>query len=95
MSDSHDESSQQTETSSFVHGGDLHLSRIFRRTSLRAWASFAIVASAIAVALPALYRAVGSSMEEGFMLVFPERVIKGDIAIATRQTCDLEAYKIK
>ena len=80
MSDAHDESSHQTETASFVHGGDLHLSRIFRRTSLRAWASFAVVGSAIAVALPALYRAVGSSMEEGFMLVFPERVIKGDIA---------------
>jgi hypothetical protein len=80
MSDEHDETSHQAETHSFVHGGDLHLSRLFRRTSRQAWASFAVVGSAIAVALPALYRAVGSSMEEGFMLVFPERVIKGDIA---------------
>jgi 4-amino-4-deoxy-L-arabinose transferase-like glycosyltransferase len=80
MSDAHDESSHLTENNSFVHGGDVHISNIFRKTSRRTWASFAVVASAIAVALPALYRAVGSSMEEGFMLVFPERVIKGDIA---------------
>jgi len=80
MSDSHAESSPPTETNSFVHGGNVHIANIFRRTSRRTWASFAVVGSAIAVALPALYRAVGSSMEEGFMLVFPERVIKGDIA---------------
>ena len=39
-----------------------------------------IVGGWIALALPALYRAVGSTMEEGFMLVFPERVMRGDVA---------------
>ncbi|CAB4770683.1 unannotated protein [freshwater metagenome] len=80
MSDRHLESSTQPNDNPFVHGGTFHIKRAFHRASLSTWASFAIVGSAIALALPALYRAVGSSMEEGFMLVFPERIMKGDIA---------------
>ena len=80
MSDRHLESSPQPNNYPFVHGGTVDITRAFQRAALSTWASFAIVGSAIALALPALYRAVGSSMEEGFMLVFPERVIKGDIA---------------
>ena len=80
MSDRHLESSTQPNDNPFVHGGTFHIKRAFHRASLSTWASFAIVGSAIALVLPALYRAVGSSMEEGFMLVFPERIMKGDIA---------------
>ena len=80
MSDQHLETSTQPNDNPFVHGGTLNIKRAFHRAALSTWASFAIVGSAIALALPALFRAVGSSMEEGFMLVFPERVIKGAIA---------------
>src|SRR5207248_9488571 len=38
-----------------------------------------IVALVLAVPLRGLLRAPGPPMEEGFMLVFPERVLKGDI----------------
>ena len=64
----------------FVHGGSITWRRLFRRSAAADWTSFAIVAAAIGAALPALYRSVGSSMEEGFMLVFPERVIAGAVA---------------
>lgn len=42
-------------------------------------ACIAIVSLAIALPLRGLYGATGSTMEEGFMLYFPERLIKGDI----------------
>ena len=80
LSDSHVEPESPPVTQPFIHGGSIRISRIFSRATRATWASIAIVGSAIALALPALYRAVGSSMEEGFMLVFPERVIKGAIA---------------
>lgn len=41
--------------------------------------ALAVVALVIAVPLRGLLRAPGPPMEEGFMLVFPERVLKGDI----------------
>jgi hypothetical protein len=40
----------------------------------------AIVGLAIALPLPTLFRYQGPPMEEGFMLVFPERVLAGDVA---------------
>lgn len=64
----------------FVTGGSVDIRAVFRPASWRAWASFGMVGIGIAVALPALYRAVGSSMEEGFMLVFPELVQRGFVA---------------
>lgn len=39
----------------------------------------AVVSTFVAVALPGLFRNPGAPMEEGFMLVFPERVLAGDI----------------
>ena len=39
-----------------------------------------LLAAAILLPLRGLYNATGSTMEEGFMLYFPERMIKGDIA---------------
>ncbi|HEX7134251.1 MAG TPA: hypothetical protein VF228_16860, partial [Iamia sp.] len=39
----------------------------------------AIVGLAVALPLPALFQYQGPPMEEGFMLVFPERVLAGDV----------------
>ena len=64
--------------SCFVDGARVTIRR--DRRVVRRLAPLAIIGGWIALALPALYRAVGSTMEEGFMLVFPERVIRGDVA---------------
>src|SRR5690242_14045234 len=53
---------------------DAHLTP--RRKTLIA---FGVIALAIALPLRGLMRFQGPPMEEGFMLVFPERVLKGDI----------------
>jgi 4-amino-4-deoxy-L-arabinose transferase-like glycosyltransferase len=41
--------------------------------------AFAVLAAVFALPLRGLLRAPGPPMEEGFMLVFPERVLRGDI----------------
>jgi len=64
----------------FVLGGPLRWRTAFRRSSSATWLALVSVATSIGIALPSLYRATGSTMEEGFMLVFPERVMKGAIA---------------
>lgn len=38
-----------------------------------------VLVLAVAIPLRGLYRGTGSSMEEGFMLVFPERMLAGDV----------------
>src|SRR5213592_1680695 len=43
------------------------------------WLPLFAVAVALALPLRGLLRAPGPPMEEGFMLVFPERVLHGDI----------------
>ncbi len=43
------------------------------------WWAVGIVAAFIALPLRGLYHTPGAPMEEGFMLTFPERVMKGDI----------------
>lgn len=63
---------------SFVDG--VRIGGLRGRSLVRGSAPWLIIGGWIAVALPALYRAVGSTMEEGFMLVFPERVMRGDVA---------------
>ncbi|NLV56279.1 MAG: hypothetical protein GXY13_11775 [Acidimicrobiales bacterium] len=52
------------------------LTRGHRGTALAA----ALVGLAIALPLPTLFRYQGPPMEEGFMLVFPQRVLAGDVA---------------
>src|ERR1700716_4082834 len=47
------------------------------RRALRNWVSLAIVAVVVLVPMRGLWRAPGPPMEEGFMLVFPEQVLKG------------------
>lgn len=49
------------------------------RGSRGTWLAVGIVAVAVALPLPTLFRYQGPPMEEGFMLVFPERVLNGDI----------------
>jgi hypothetical protein len=57
----------------WVVGGPL------RRPSWRGVVAVAIVLAVIAVPVRGLYRSTGSSMEEGFMLVFPKRLLAGDV----------------
>ena len=45
----------------------------------RALLPAALVAAIIVIPLRGLFLATGSSMEEGFMLVFPERLLRGDL----------------
>ena len=61
----------------FVAGGPI--GRPWRGAAKRSWIALGAVATAVGVTLPALFRATGSTMEEGFMLVFPERVLNGDV----------------
>jgi len=58
----------------FVEGG-----RWFARPTRRPALAWSLVVAVFAIPLPGLFRGVGSSMEEGFMLVFPERLLKGDL----------------
>jgi len=80
-SDRHDDRHSDTITGvTFVTGHRLRPRQLFRRESRRAWLGVGAVVLSVVVALPGLFRSVGASMEEGFMLVFPERVLKGAVA---------------
>ncbi len=57
----------------FVLGGRIRLA------SRRGWVAPAVLAAIVAAPLRGLYRSSGSTMEEGFMLTFPERVLAGDV----------------
>jgi hypothetical protein len=50
-----------------------------RRSALRRWLPVGIVAVVVLLPLRGLLRAPGPPMEEGFMLVFPEEVLRGAI----------------
>lgn len=58
----------------YVLGGDL-----WRRPSRAAWLSVATIMAVVSIPLRGLYRGTGSSMEEAFMLVFPKRMLAGDV----------------
>ncbi|MGD9703141.1 MAG: glycosyltransferase family 39 protein [Acidimicrobiia bacterium] len=51
-----------------------------RRWSWTAFAGAATVAAITLLPVRGMYRSTGGTMEEGFMLAFPERMIKGDVA---------------
>ena len=70
----------QPAPSTFVTGSTFDVRRAFTRGAIRSWIAVGAVLAPVLVALPALMRGVGATMEEGFMLVFPERVAKGDVA---------------
>ncbi len=50
------------------------------RLGMRDVGPWVVIGGWITVALPSMFRAIGSTMEEGFMLVFPERVMRGAVA---------------
>ena len=58
----------------FVLGG-----RCFGRPSRQSVSALGVIIAAIAIPLRGLYQTTGSSMEEGFMLVFPKRLLAGDV----------------
>ena len=43
------------------------------------WAGLALIGVLVAIPLRGLYRFTGGTMEEGFMLYFPERIARGDV----------------
>jgi hypothetical protein len=47
--------------------------------ALGTWLGLAVVAVLVAIPLRGLYRFTGGTMEEGFMLYFPERMARGDV----------------
>jgi hypothetical protein len=67
-----------TDPTAFVLGGRGGLRRR-DRGALRTWAGIGFIAVVIAIPLRGLYRFTGGTMEEGFMLYFPERMAKGDV----------------
>ena len=50
------------------------------RSPVRRWWPVAVVAAFVASATRGLYLSPGAPMEEGFMLVFPERIMQGAVA---------------
>jgi 4-amino-4-deoxy-L-arabinose transferase-like glycosyltransferase len=67
----------------FVEGGNrglrLRIDGAWNRGAVRTWGALAAVAAVAALPLRGLYRTTGPTMEEGFMLVFPERLLAGDL----------------
>ena len=49
------------------------------RGALGTWLGIAVVGVLVAIPLRGLYRFTGGTMEEGFMLYFPERLASGDV----------------
>lgn len=63
---------------SFALGGTGGL-RHRDRGALRTWLAIAVVAVFVVPPLKGLYHTTGGTMEEGFMLYFPQRMWKGDV----------------
>ncbi|MBI5089429.1 MAG: hypothetical protein HZB15_11390, partial [Actinobacteria bacterium] len=58
----------------FVHGGSLR-----GRPTRAGIISSILIAAVVALPVRGLFKGTGSSMEEGFMLVFPKRMLAGDV----------------
>ena len=67
----------------FVLGGSgglrPRLSGAWQRGACMTWAAIGSVLGLIALPLRGLYHTTGGTMEEAFMMVFPERMLKGDL----------------
>jgi len=67
----------------FVMGGRgglrPRLGGAWQRGAIATWAAVGSVLALIALPLRGLYHTTGGTMEEGFMMVFPERMMKGDL----------------
>ena len=70
--------SVRDDTTSFVLGGSGGLRRR-EQGAVGTWIGIAVVLVLVAIPLRGLYRFTGGTMEEGFMLYFPERMSKGDV----------------
>jgi hypothetical protein len=68
--------SREQESSAFVAGGSGALVSL---RSWRHWAELACLGVIIGAPLRGMYLSSGATMEEGFMLTFPERVLAGDV----------------
>ncbi|MBA3287587.1 MAG: hypothetical protein H0U21_06135 [Acidimicrobiia bacterium] len=62
----------------FVLGGSGGLRRLSFGAA-QTWLGITVVLGLVAVPLRGLYRFTGGTMEEGFMLYFPERIRRGDV----------------
>ncbi len=67
----------------FVTGGSgglrLRVARRWNRAAVRTWLAIGLVVAVVAAPLRGLYHTTGGTMEEGFMLVFPELLLKGKL----------------
>ena len=67
----------------FVLGGSgglrPRLAGVWQRGAGATWAAIGFVGALIALPLRGLYHTTGGTMEEAFMMVFPERMLKGDL----------------
>jgi hypothetical protein len=67
----------------FVAGGRgglrPRLGGAWQRGAIATWAAVGSVLALIALPLRGLYHTTGGTMEEAFMMVFPERMLKGDL----------------
>jgi hypothetical protein len=67
----------------FVLGGSgglrPRLAGAWQRGALATWAAIGSVLALVALPLRGLYHTTGGTMEEAFMIVFPERMLKGDL----------------
>ena len=67
----------------FVLGGSgglrPRLAGAWQRGACNTWAAIGSVLALIALPLRGLYHTTGGTMEEAFMMVFPERMLKGDL----------------
>lgn len=62
-----------------THGAVVTGAPVRGRWSWRLAAALSVVAAVVAAPARGLFVAIGSTMEEGFMLVFPERLRRGDV----------------
>jgi 4-amino-4-deoxy-L-arabinose transferase-like glycosyltransferase len=71
------------EPAAFVLGGSgglrPRLAGAWQRGAGATWAAIGSVSALIALPLRGLYHTTGGTMEEAFMMVFPERMMKGDL----------------
>ena len=78
-----DEASAEADRDPFVLGGSgglrPRLGGAWQRGALATWAAIGAVCALIALPLRGLFHTTGGTMEEGFMMVFPERMLKGDL----------------
>ncbi len=80
---SDDAAAPELDGAPFVLGGSgglrPRLAGAWQRGALATWAAIGSVLAVIVLPLRGLYHTTGGTMEEGFMMVFPERMLKGDL----------------